>query len=95
MRTSLGCGLRLPTNFGPLLRLTRYPRVICEQMRCRSGKCRFWLIVPLLATLPVPDWIWLILAPPVKLASIDALFLLPVCCCVNVLLLASVAMALA
>jgi len=21
-------------------------------MRCRSGKCRFWLIVPLLATLP-------------------------------------------
>jgi len=22
-------------------------------MRCRSGKCRFWLIVPLLATLPV------------------------------------------
>jgi len=53
MRTSLGCGLRLPTNFGPLLRLTRYPRVICEQMRCRSGKYGLRLVVLLLATLPV------------------------------------------
>lgn len=52
MRISLGCGLRLLTNSGPLRRLTRYPRVICEQMRCRSGKCRVWLVVLLLATLP-------------------------------------------
>jgi protein involved in polysaccharide export with SLBB domain len=53
MRTRLGCGLLLPTNFGPLLRLTRYPRVICEQMRYRSDMCRFWLVFLILATLPV------------------------------------------
>src|SRR5260370_322670 len=52
MRTRLGCGLRSLTSVGSTTHLTRYPRAIRVQFRCRSRNRSLRLIGVLLAMLP-------------------------------------------